>query len=204
MPTPTTHLGLEAPNTSDPFLTSGVDSNLNLLDQFPGTFIGSNTQINTEVSSWGANQLGMFLWDTTNNVLWRWNGSSIVRAGPLGRLAQVINTSGGNFTSTSPVVVVSTSVTIPISPRRIEVKAIVPQVLNPTSAATLYLLLDSTVVQTVPVPQNLELPFVLLADTTPIAGSHVYSLEIANTTAATTTGLTASSTQPIILTVNEV
>jgi hypothetical protein len=204
MPTPTTHLGLEAPNTSDPFLTSGLDSNLELLDQFPGVFIDTIANINTEVGTWGSNQLGMYAYATDQNILWQWNGTALEKPFGQGRLAQALNTSGGNFTSTSPTIVVSTSVTIPPGGRNIEVTAIVPQALNATGAATLYIFEDSTVVQTVPVPQNIELPFSLFTTRTPSAGAHVYSVQIANTTGATTTGLTASATQPIVLTVNEV
>src|ERR1017187_2456555 len=119
MPTPTTHLGLEAPSTSDAFLTSGVDAAYALIDKFPGIFVDTAANVTAEVATWGINQLGMYAYATDTWLLWQWDGSQLNRPFPLGRLAQTTNTAGGNITT--PVTLVAASFTMPAGNRSVEV-----------------------------------------------------------------------------------
>lgn len=88
MPTPSAHLGLAVPNTSDPFSTADLADNWDRLDDFPGTYICDSTSH----PAWGAAQQGMRILERNTGLEWRWDGAAFQRIAPIGLLK---TTTGG-------------------------------------------------------------------------------------------------------------
>jgi hypothetical protein len=87
MPTPTTHLSLLKPSTTDTFVTQDLADNLGKIDAAPGTFICTSSTRPT----WSTNQTGMKIFETDTGLEWWWSGTAWRRVGPSGMLL----TSGG-------------------------------------------------------------------------------------------------------------
>ena len=84
MPTSSDKLGLSKPLTTDPFDTATIAANWQIVDDHPGVFICTSGTRPT----WGANQDGMFIFETDSGLAYRWdNGSgSFLRLNPTGHL----------------------------------------------------------------------------------------------------------------------
>lgn len=70
----TPRLGLRRPDGTDPFLRQDFVTNYNTLDQYPGTLIVPN--IGARPTSWGANQVGMSVWQQDTRQEWRFMGGT--------------------------------------------------------------------------------------------------------------------------------
>lgn len=196
-------------------MASDFLSNWTILDSFPGIFIGTAAVVNSEVSGWSSAQLGQLVYETDAGLSFRWNGSALVRSGPIGLLGTNVTTSNQTATSgTSPKILVSETVTVPASPRTVKISGFLPSVSNPTTATTISLVRDSTTLQTVVIPvstwraaggagdADYPLPLSLLVYDTPTAGSHAYTIKA--TVASGTATFVASATSSILISAEEV
>jgi hypothetical protein len=82
MPTPSQHLSLLKPSTSDTFVTQDIANNWGKLDAAPGSFICTSSTRPT----WSTNQTGMKIFETDTGLEWWWNGTGWRRMGPSGML----------------------------------------------------------------------------------------------------------------------
>lgn len=125
MPTPSAHLGLAVPDTSDPFSTEDLADNWGVLDKFPGTYICTSATH----PAWGAAQQGMRILETDTGLEWRWDGLAFQRIAPIGLLK---TTTGGwargqrtsdfqTSSGTSVVVVPITNVVVPAGRRTLRI-----------------------------------------------------------------------------------
>jgi hypothetical protein len=188
-------------------LTSGVDSNLAIIDQFPGVWIGTNAALNAEVATWGVNQNGMYGFATDTFLLWQWNGSQLKRAFPLGRLATTTNFSPATpYTNTSPTALITiSSFTMPAGNRSLEIHGFVPYSYNVSGATFFTLMLDSTQLQQVEIQAGIIEHINIFATTVPSPGTHVVTLNInVDASAGSSAAVQASATQPIQLSADEV
>lgn len=200
----TARLGLIVDTTADPFLTSEVAGNWEIIDEYPGIFTGSTSTITSEVSAWGSAQAGQVVSDTTTGLLWQWNGTTLVRFYGTGMLSTVKVTSPVTVTTvlSSTTTVITTTCTIPTGSRWIEIQAEMTDVANVSQDTTIFLLEDSTVIQSAVVQANLLIPVTLYTTRQPTAASHTYSVT-AGVASASTTTFDASATAPIVLSVKE-
>lgn len=89
MPTPSQHLALLKPSTSDPFVTQDLANNWAKIDAAPGSTICTSSTRPT----WGSAQNGMKIFETDTGLEWWWNGTVWKRVSPSGMLL----TTGGTF-----------------------------------------------------------------------------------------------------------
>lgn len=200
----TSRLGLIVDTTADPFLTAEVAGNWEIIDDYPGIFTGSTSTIASEVSAWGSAQQGQIVSDTTTGLLWQWNGSTLVRFYGTGILSTVKVTSPVTVTTvlSSTTTIITTTCTIPTGGRWVEIKCEMTDVANTTQDTTIFMYEDSTLIQSAVVQANLLEPVFLYTTRQPTAASHTYSVT-AGVASASTAVFAASTTSPIVLTVDE-
>jgi len=182
-------LGLTVPSTSDTFSTSVIATNYGLIDSSAGIWSGTYSALTSKVASYTSSQTGMTFWDTTNNVHWVWNGSSLIRPTPKGLIGQaVLGTKSVTYNlGTSQVLgSVTPFTTAPLGGRKIRVDALISPVsvtsgsggikfslvdtnnlytLNTTSTYTTMNLNAGMLIQGYYTPSNLTLSVSLTADT---------------------------------------
>lgn len=110
MTTTTSRLGLVRPGTGDAFDTQQHYDNLTKLDGYPGIYPCTS---GTRPASWGVNHIGMRIWETDTDLLWRWNGTVFLRCEVKGLLGTTDLTSNFGTSSTSPQTAISCTVTVP-------------------------------------------------------------------------------------------
>lgn len=144
MTTPSTHLGIAKPTTSDDFSTAEIADNWEIVDQYPGVFLCTQS---TRPVSWGSAHEGMLIYEQDRNLYWRWDGAAFVRAWALGWLNGSQRTSDLSSNLTTPVTLVSASVDVPVGGRRVQISTSWGKVENDTGISKLYLYRDSDQLQ---------------------------------------------------------
>jgi hypothetical protein len=201
-------LGLTVDSTSDNFSTSQIAGNWDILDNYPGIYVGTTAQVATLVGTWGSAQTGMIVQETDGlSLQWRWNGSALVRTGGLGMLSSVQNLSGEIAVSNTPSVVLSTTVNIPAGGRTIEVKASATNYFTTSTAAQWLFTVaqDGTFIQsalfTLASGQQEGTPVFLYTTLIPSAGSHTYAFAVQ--TNGSSGFIVGDSIMPLVLSVVE-
>lgn len=144
MPSPSTRLRIAKPSTEDPFSTTEIASNWQIVDDFPGRFVCTST---TRPQNWGANQNGMSIYETDSDLEWEWTGSTWTRHGPVGWLNGTERTSDFSTNQTAAQTVVSTAVTVPAGGRRVRCTVTWPKAEATGGVVRLYVVRDTTTLQ---------------------------------------------------------
>ena len=130
MATLSQRLGLKKPSSGDQFLVTDFYNNWGIVDNYPGIYTNSRTNINA--LSWGTAQTGMLAWDLTNSVMLQWNGSAFTQIWPngtmfpRGMIHQAVGTSH-SINSTNTIIWTDTC-TVPASPRTLRIELFVPSI----------------------------------------------------------------------------
>lgn len=212
MTTTTAKLGLSVWTTGDAFHIADYTANFNALDAKPGIHICTST---TRPATWGANQTGMFIFETDTALVWRWSGTTWLRLWGKGFLGTASRTSAFSTTSTTPVSALSVSVTVPANAadRKLLVVVEGDNIQNTLSLSQIQIVRDgATALHTwktqggtsaAASDQPRSFPYTALDG--PTAGAHTYAVYIGAVagTGGTTT-VNASTTQPMVISVIEV
>lgn len=119
MTTPTLHLGLSKPTTSDNFVTADIAAVYDEIDAAPGITICTS---GTRPGAWGSDQEGLCIIEKDTGLVWRWNGSAFVRQGPSGWLGGNRRTADFTLVDGSfGVVVQQTTINVPAGDRRVKI-----------------------------------------------------------------------------------
>lgn len=203
MATQTDRLGLNAWADSDTFQIGEHTANVERLDQFPGIFICTSTTR----PGWGAPQTGMWIWETDTRLVWEWTGSAFERVTRKGWLNSNSRSSSISSASTTPLVAVQATITVPAGGRPVLVVVEGPGVASTVGITALSIYRDATQVQgwtqgggpsTGATDQPKPIAFSTLD--TPAAGTYAYSLRFAATAGyGGTSTLSAAPGQPLAI-----
>jgi hypothetical protein len=116
--TPSTHLRLPKPSTSDAFNTAQLAQIYDLLDAKPGRHICTS---GTRPNDWGTNQTGMTIIETDTFLEWVWVGDHFERTWPVGELNMTERTTDFTTANTAAQTALSCSVDVPDGGRSIHV-----------------------------------------------------------------------------------
>lgn len=206
MTTTTNKLGLKVWTSGDAFHVQDFTDNFNALDLKPGIHVCTST---TRPTTWGANQSGMFIFETDTTLVWRWDGAAFVRQWGKGWLGSTERTTPFTTTATAPQTVATVSVTVPAGARQLLVVIEGGALYNTNGSSQVNILRDgATSLQSFNVPwggAGSAGPIALTTLDSPGAGTHAYALQVgAVLGVAGTTTLTASPSQPASIHVIEV
>lgn len=116
MPNLSARLNLKKPVLTDPFDTDVLAGNWQIIDDFPGTWIGNSAP------TWGVAHTGMLWSQPSTGLVWKWNGASFDRLNALGSIGSAARTSPFvETTGAFQTVVQKTGAVVPDGGRRIMV-----------------------------------------------------------------------------------
>lgn len=197
----TSRTGLTRPTNLDQHLTDHYVEDNDILDDIPGPYICTSV---TRPSTWGVAQAGRPMYETDTKLLWHWSGSAWQRVYPKGLLGEGSRTTNLSTTSTTPVSVVSVTVTIPAGGRSVAVTATWSRISNTVGITSLTIYKDGALwrgswgVQgddsgsPTDGEQGASITFI---DTAPDAGSTIYSLRM-STQGSGTSLFTCTTARP--------
>lgn len=195
MPNLSDRLGLKKPVLSDPFDTDVLAENWQIVDDFPGTWIGPSASPPT----WGLDHTGMLWSQDDTGLVWRWNGASFERLHAVGSIGAASRTS--DFTESTAAfqtVVQKTGAVVPAGGRRIMVVVSWPNITGDN--------VEFQVIRGATVIQNWNWwtgggGSMTILDA-PAAGTYTYAFQVK--TKATSSTVVAASTYPIQLEIIEI
>lgn len=126
MTTTSARLGLRRHTTGDSFHIDDYTHNWDILDEAPGIKSGSSLPS----AGWGLSNVGQFFFRTSDDTLWRWDGTQFLRAAPKGLLGQEYLASSFGTSSTGWQTAITLAFNAQGGGRQLMVVVDVPKIIN--------------------------------------------------------------------------